>query len=191
MVRLASLLFVTIALGGHLFAQAGARPAIPAASQDEVAAFQKTVAEYVQLRDRVSAPFKAVPKEATPQMIDDNQRQVSQAIVRARPRAKAGDIFKPPIQAYIRRQLTMVFSQPDGKSVRASILDENPVGTVVRVNGPYPDTIPLTTMPPQVLEALPKLPAEMEYRFVGDRLILFDTHASLVLDYIERALPGV
>ena len=38
----------------------------------------------------------------------------------------------------------------------------------VRINGPYPDAIPLSTMPPQMLSALPKLPEELEYRFVGD-----------------------
>ena len=32
-------------------------------------------------------------------------------------------------------------------------------------------------MPPQVLAALPKLPEDIEYRFIGDRLILLDVHA--------------
>ena len=34
------------------------------------------------------------------------------------------------------------------------------------VNGRYPDDSPLSTMPPQVLQTLPKLPEELEYRFV-------------------------
>ena len=80
-----------------------------------------------------------------------------------------------------------MFSRPDGKAVRSSILDENPVGTAVRINGPYPDVIPLTTMPPQVLEVLPKLPKDLEYRFVGSRLILFDAHAHMVIDYVDNA----
>jgi hypothetical protein len=43
-------------------------------------------------------------------------------------------------------------------------------------------------MPPQVLAALPKLPQELEYRFVGARLILLDTHADIILDFVEGVL---
>jgi hypothetical protein len=167
------------------------RHAVPPADQHAVDAFMKAVNGYVELRNKVSRPLKPLPNDATPQQIDDNQRLVSQGIVAARQGAKPGDIFHPSMQEYVRRTLTNVFSGADGKTLRSSILDENPVGTAVRINSNYPDAIPLATMPPQVLEALPKLPKDVEYRFVGDRLILFDSHAHLVLDYIERALPRV
>ena len=57
------------------------------------------------------------------------------------------------------------------------------------VNKRYPDTVPLSTMPPEVLQTLPKLSEDMEYRFIGDRLILLDTHAHLIVDYIDDVLP--
>jgi hypothetical protein len=57
------------------------------------------------------------------------------------------------------------------------------------VNGRYPDGVPLTTMPPQVLAALPKLPPELEYRFIGERLVLLDGPAHLIVDFIQDALP--
>jgi hypothetical protein len=44
-------------------------------------------------------------------------------------------------------------------------------------------------MPPQVLAALPRLPEDLEYRFIGSRLILLDVHAQIVVDFIEDALP--
>ena len=84
-----------------------------------------------------------------------------------------------------------MFKGADGKQLRASILDENPIGAAVSINGPYPDSIPLSTMPPQILNALPKLPEELEFRFIGERLILFDHHAHLIVDYVDRALPRV
>ncbi len=56
-----------------------------------------------------------------------------------------------PAQAYLIQVCQRVFSQPDGKQLRASILDENPIDAAVRINGPYPDAIPLSTMPPQIL----------------------------------------
>lgn len=39
-----------------------------------------------------------------------------------------------------------------------------------------------------VIEALPPLPAELQYRIVGDDLVLIDVHASLVVDILPRAL---
>jgi hypothetical protein len=167
------------------------RADVPAADEKAVDEFMRSVNDYVALRNRISRPVKPLPREATPEQIDENQRLVSQGIVSARTSAKVGDIFHPAMQEYVRRRLAGVFSGPDGKKVRSSILDENPVGTVIRINGTYPDSIPLATMPPQVLEALPKLPKDVEYRFVGERLILFDSHAHLVIDYVERALPRV
>ena len=73
-----------------------------------------------------------------------------------------------------------------------SIMDENPVepATIkLTVNARYPDVVPLTSVPPQVLQTLPKLTEDLEYRFVGDWLILLDTHAHVVADYIDDALP--
>ena len=42
-------------------------------------------------------------------------------------------------------------------------------------------------MPPQVLKALPKLPEDLEYRFIQLNLILLDPHAHLIVDYIPRS----
>jgi hypothetical protein len=42
-------------------------------------------------------------------------------------------------------------------------------------------------VPPQVLQQLPKLPEELEYRFIQRTLILFDPHAHIIADFMERA----
>jgi hypothetical protein len=68
-------------------------------------------------------------------------------------------------------------------------MDENPVGVKVTVNGRYPDNVPISTVPPQVLQSLPRLSEDMEYRFVGDNLILLDAHAHIIADFIGEALP--
>ena len=71
-------------------------------------------------------------------------------------------------------------------------MDENqaaPSAAKLRVNIRYPDVVPLTTVPPQVLQTLPKLTEDLEYRFMGDSLILLDVHAHLIADYIENVLP--
>ena len=69
----------------------------------------------------------------------------------ARATAKPGDIFTPEARPVIKRLLASVFGGPDGKQLKASIMDENqvdPVALKLTVNGRYPDTVPLTTVPP-------------------------------------------
>jgi hypothetical protein len=153
------------------------------------AEFIKRVQEYAALHKKLEDTLPRLSNEATPQEIDKFQRELGRLIQEARAKAQPGDIFTKEIRAYFRRQLTAVFNGPEGKLLKASIMDENPGQIKLRVNGRYPDTIPLATTPPQVLAALPKLPEELEYRFIGDRLILFDAHGHIIVDYIDEALP--
>jgi hypothetical protein len=148
--------------------------------------------EYVDLHLKLERTLPKLPKEATPQQIDNNQRALEKLMRETRTKAKPGDLFTAEAQPVIKRLLATVFGGPDGKQLKASIMDENPVDPVqlkLRVNGRYPDTVPLTSVPPQVLQTLPKLSEDLEYRFVGDWLILLDVHAHVIADYIDNALP--
>jgi hypothetical protein len=68
-------------------------------------------------------------------------------------------------------------------------MEDNPGKVQLRCNARYPEGLPITTMPAPILAALPKLPEHVEYRFVGDRLVLLDIHSQLVMDYMTDALP--
>ena len=151
--------------------------------------FTAQVKAYAALHAKFEATLPKLPKEATPRQIDFNQRELGRLIQQARAKAKQGDIFTPTMQAYVRTQLVKVFSGPEGAARLASVMDENPVGTKVVVNNRYPDKIPLSTMPPEVLQVLPKMPEELEYRFVGDNLVILDPHAHIIVDYVPAALP--
>jgi hypothetical protein len=146
--------------------------------------------EYVELHSKLERTLPKLPDDATPQQIDQNQRQLEQLVRQARRTAKQGDLFTPEARPVIKRLLATVFGGPEGKQLKDSIMDENPVGVSVTVNGRYPDTVPVSTVPPQVLQTLPKLSEDMEYRFIGDRLILLDVHAHVIADFIDDALPG-
>jgi hypothetical protein len=91
----------------------------------------------------------------------------------------------------VRRLIGQLFAgRRERRQLRDSIMDDNPVGQVkLAVNARYPDEVPLSTMPPDVLKNLPKLPKEVEYRFVGEHLILLDPDAHIVVDVMPRALP--
>jgi hypothetical protein len=154
-----------------------------------LADFQKRVEAYVTLHKKLEGSLPDLPNEATPQQIDQHQRGLSKLMQEARADAKPGDLFTPAMQQLVRRLMAQVFKGASGQQLRRSIFDENPVDMRLAVNGRYPDSVPLSTVPPQVLQNLPTLPEDLEYRFVGTRLILLDTHAHTIADYMGRALP--
>jgi len=150
--------------------------------------FQKRIDDYMSLHKKLDATLPKLSKDATPEEVDKDQRALEKLIVAARPTAKPGDIFIPGMQTFVRALLADVFKGPKGPQAKASVYDEaHPVRPVI--NKRYPDEVPLSTMPPRVLASLPKLPEELEYRFVNDDLILMDVHAHIIIDYILNAMP--
>ena len=148
--------------------------------------------EYVSLHQKIEGDLPKLGTDATPQQIDQNQREFEKRIRAERAAAKPGDLFTPQAQPVILRLLAQVFNGEDGKKLKASVMDENPTNLAAYkfvVNARYPDTVPVTTVPVDVLQTLPKLSENLEYRFVGDALILFDVHAHTIADYIEHAIP--
>ena len=155
-----------------------------------VANFQKRVKEYADLREKLKQTLPTLADQAPPEDIQQHQRALERLIARARAGAKRGDIFTQPIRAYFRRQLSRVFSGPDGARARRSIMDENPRTIRLRVSSHYPDGAVLTNMPPQLLLLLPSLPPQLEYRFVGEDLVLLDLESAMVVDYIDEAIDS-
>lgn len=155
-----------------------------------IADFLKRVNEYVAIHKKANSKIPHLPKEATPQQIDQHQRALGKLIAEARKTAKRGDIFTPGMEKITRKVLADVFRGPGGDQLKREIFEEYGQRDIVpKVNGRYPDEVPISTVPPGVLEALPKLPEELEYRFVGRYLILLDPRAHIIADYIERAIP--
>jgi hypothetical protein len=152
-------------------------------------AFLKRVDAYIQLHKKLEATLPKLPDAATPQQIDQNQRALGELVAAARANAKPEDLFTPDIQAVIRRLFAEVFKGKAGQDTKKYIHDE-PHPVTPEINKRYPDTIPLATMPLRVLAELPKLPDELEYRFVHSHLILMDVHAHIILDYVLNAIPA-
>ena len=159
------------------------------ADAQALSGFLDRVNQYVALHQRLENTLPKLSKEATPQEIDKNQRSLGQLIQNERRTAKQGDLFTPEAQAVIKKLLAKVFGGSDGAALRASIMDENPGVPNMTVNERYPDSVPLSTIPPQVLQGLPKLPEEMEFRFVGNALVLMDVHAHIIADFVPNAFP--
>src|SRR5688572_2148567 len=158
-------------------------------SAQTLASLQARIAEYVELHKKLEGTLPNLPKEASPEQLDKHQRALGRLIQDARRDAKPGDIFVQDARRTIRGLMLRVFQGSDGAKLKASIMDENPGRMKLAVNSRYPDSVPLSTVPPQVLAGLPKLPEELEFRFIGPTLILLDTHAHIIADLIENIIP--
>src|SRR5512141_765896 len=113
------------------------------ADAEALATMNVRLKEYVDLHVKLERSLPNLPKEATPEQIDKNQRAFEKLVREARATAKPGDIFTPEARPVIKRLLAAVFGGPGGRQLKASIMDENPVDPValrLTVNGRYPDT---------------------------------------------------
>jgi len=151
-----------------------------------LADFKERLDQYVALRNKVDDGAPALKKTDDPSKIRVAQQTLAERVRSARSTATQGDIFAPDIAAYLRRLMRPEAKDPETK---ASIKDDNPGAIPFKVNGEYPDKEPLSTVPPNVLQALPKLPDDIEYRFVGKHMILRDGRANLIIDYMTNAVP--
>jgi hypothetical protein len=186
-----------IAAGGLVSARVSSRSAeaeslriqANAATAPAVAEFVRRLDEYVALHRKLEASLPRLPDDATPEQIDQSQRALFAALKAARPNARRGDLFTPEMTAYVKTVVRRSVEGPGGARLRASVMDENVKELPLGVNQRYPPAVPLATMPPTLLEALPKLPEQMEFRFVASQFVLLDSHAQLVVDVIPGVLP--
>lgn len=154
-----------------------------------LAALDKRLKDYAALHDKLEATLPRLSNDAEAKDIDAHQRALAALIQKARPDPDRGEIFGPAARALIRRLIARTFSGPDAATLRDALEDENPGRIRLRLNDRIPGGVSRPTMPPQVLQMLPKLPDALEYRFVGDRLVLVDAHAQIVVDIVNDALP--
>jgi hypothetical protein len=182
-------------LGGLMIGLTSGAGAAPQATKPPVNAnaalmqdFLRRVDKYVVLHQKAEGTLPRLPAQTSPQQIDAHQRALGKLIQEARNSARPGDIFTPGMQRFLRSMLRPIFAGPDGLQIKNEIMDKEYKGSVkLVVNSRYPDDVPVSTMPPQVLVALSKLPEELEYRFIQNTLILFDPHSHLIVDYMVRA----
>jgi hypothetical protein len=148
-----------------------------------VADFSARVWDYFELRSELE---KGLPLTVTddPAEIRRGVRALAKRIRVARAGAKQGDMFTPTISVEFRKALIL---QMDANTW-AAIMDDNPGEFSNQINGTYPDGKPLSTVPPNILAVLPRLPDDIQYRFVGRHLILLDARASVILDRIPYAI---
>jgi hypothetical protein len=164
-------------------------------SKDDAEDFLSEVEEYVELRKKARADLPTLKDDSEPEEVTAYAKRLTDNIAARRKGAKQGEIFKPKVAAAFRRICRDELSR--SRHERKVVLTEgNPTGDEERivaprvaVNAQYIPASPLSTVPPTLLMALPMLPEQVEYRFVGRALILRDTVANLIIDYVPNAVP--
>jgi hypothetical protein len=161
----------------------------PAEQPKTVAAFEDRVKQYVKLREKIEEAMPNLSKEAKPEEIEAHKKAFQEKVRAARTGAKPGDVFTPDIISHIRATLKREFKGKDLKDLRETVLEAETKGVPVRINYPYPANKELVEMPPTLLLALPQLPKQVRYRYVGNHLLLVDRENGLIVDYMVNALP--
>ena len=157
-----------------------------------MAEFRKKADDYAKLRDKAEGILPDIKRTDKPAEINKAEISLADKIREQRPVAKRGEFFTPATQAMFRRLLRPTVTKgEDGAENKKIMKDDAPEPKEVpfKVNADYPKQTSLSTVPPDVLLALPQLPKEVEYRFVGKHLLLYDAKANLIIDFMLNAIP--
>ena len=146
--------------------------------------FTARVSSYYELRRNLQKGLPVLTVTDYPAEIRNTQLALANRIRAARHRARPGEIFTPAIRVEFRKVLSLAI---DANTLGA-IMDDNPGKISHHINGIYPEGEPFSTMPPNILAVLPRLPDDIHYRFLGRDLILLDTAANVILDRIPCAI---
>ena len=188
-------LSVAVALAGTLSStppgalQVRQRVPPPADDKAVLADFGRRVQAYMDLRAEMTSavlPFKITTD------VGEIQRTVDKLAVGmrvSRAGARQGDIFAPQIAALFRR-IVRTTCRDQFTDLLALINEDwqTPLPPA-EIHGRWPEGTPVPTMPPELLAALPRLPPELEYRFIDRDLVLRDIDANLIIDFVPEAIP--
>ena len=153
--------------------------------------FNARLDNFVKKQRAIAKQSPELKETKNPADIKRAQDILAAKIVQARPNAKQGDIFTPQIAALFKRLLNPELKGAEGRETKQALQEED--GEVaqinLKVNAKWPDSEPLTTMPPNMLAVLPQLPMDVEYRISNKRhLVLRDVDANIIVDYIYNAI---
>ena len=157
-----------------------------------LADFTAKVNAYNKLRADLAKDTPPLKETTDPAQIGAAEKALAAKIRTARANAKRGDIFTPATEAMFRRLIRPPMTKgPDAVENKAIVKEDAPKPSEVpfKINGEYPKDAPLSTVPPDVLKALPPLPENLQYRIVGKHLILFCVQGNLIVDYMLNAIP--
>jgi hypothetical protein len=153
-----------------------------------LADFNARLDNYVK-KQRALLKDSPISEDATPAQIKARQDTIAAELRTIRKNAQQGDIFTPQVAAMFRRLMYPELKGAEGRETKEETTEDGkPIAVELKVNATYPSSQPLSTVPPNLLAALPQLPMDVEYRVVGRHLILRDVDANIIVDFIYNAI---
>ena len=152
---------------------------------DAMRMFNTHVERYARLRARLEDPLPAFDARRDPWSLMLTRRYLASAIRTARSSAHQADIFTPPVAQLFRGLIADAIYDVDIEGLVDEDLAVPDRVVDVVINEPVPAWA-RQDLPDALRGSLPALPDAIEYRVVDGTLILWDTHAEIVID----APPG-
>jgi hypothetical protein len=151
--------------------------------------FQTRLDQYLTMRTDFSNKLTPLTLTADAAILAERQSSLAAAIKTARANAKRGDLIPAPVAELIATTVREDFKRRN-PTAKVGVFVEVPDNTAASlINKTYPADLALPTVPPLLLGNLPKLPDNLQYRFVGHDVAILDGDLQIVIDYIARALP--
>jgi hypothetical protein len=151
-------------------------------------AFLDRVAEYMKFHNNVEKMVPPITQTSSPEEIAKREAALGAMLIKQRPDAKEGDFFIKEYQPHLIKIIRDDFAKRP-MADRKALLVELPKGVKIGVNMVYPPVLPLATFPANLLKALPELPKGLEYRIVGQDLILRDVTGNVIVDVLRGVVP--
>jgi hypothetical protein len=186
--------FVSLVAGLVLAATAAPLARQPAVVPDDSANpayrhLNEEIARYLAIHTDLRAEVPGPVPGSSAQQLTAASDMLFNAIRRARPNGRQGDFFDADALRLIRQRLLDALKTPSVAAAVAGADDEVPPMLKPDIYLRFPAENEMASMPPSLLNVLPRLPAELEYRIVGEHLVLRDVKAAMLLDYIPNAVP--
>ena len=181
-----------ITLSGATDGQACAGQSRSVCDAAAVAEFTAGVQEYLHVRETAARDIPPERLFEDPTEMLAEREALRRAIRHARPYARAGDLFTPRATATIRRIVaeTAAAHNVDPADIVHDLRAERMPGAKRPVVNGWYDRRLGAWMWSALLQTLPPLPADLQYRIVSDDLVIIDVRASLVVDILEHAMVG-
>jgi hypothetical protein len=180
-----------VAIVTLLLSIAGSAVAQPYLPDPAVERFMAATRNYAALHRIIELSVPPIDITSDPAAINRATRQLAAVLRAERQNAKAGDLFTDDVAPVLRARIAEGLADrgltPGDVLMAEAVEGIDSAGALLRVNGTFP-WLYASAMFPCVLQALPELPPELQYRLVGRTLVLVDVHASLIVDLLPNAI---
>ena len=187
LIRCFSVGVALVALNAATVVASSQRDADPVRSA-ALCAFEAQIHEYAAFHRLHQEPLPLYQSDS-PFLLTVYREYLASAIKRKRPAAKQGDIFTPEVAQVFRARIVEALADRDVEAMLRDLFEDQPLvlGFQPRVHDAYPDWA-IHGMPVILLQWLPPLPEELEYRLIDHDLLLWDADANVIVDVLSSAI---